>query len=105
MSPHRFVIALIWMSAASAGVEPAAAQAETSGGGVRAERPEASPAATRKAAGGATLRCWQYGRLIFEEAVSTIPASLAAQTHVFEGRAAGSPVQFIDTQSATCMVK
>lgn len=52
---------------------------------------------------GPSLRCWQYGRLIFEEPVSEVPASLGGAGHRFEGRA-GS-VQLVDMHNASCLIK
>jgi hypothetical protein len=105
MESYRLAIALLWTSAACAGVEPAQAPTETTGGVVRAARPDLSAAAMPKVSPGATLRCWQYGQLLFEEPVSTIPGSLAAQTHVFEGKSGGPQVDLVDMQSAVCMVR
>jgi hypothetical protein len=105
MGSYRLVAALLWTSAAWAGVEPAGETTETTSGVVRASRPDLSAAAPRKVVAGTTLRCWQYGQLLFEEPVSTIPGSLAAQTHVFEGKPGGPAVQLIDMQSGICMVR
>lgn len=52
---------------------------------------------------GPNLRCWQYGRLIFEEPVSDVPASLAGTGHRFEGR--GGSVQLLDMHNSSCLIK
>ena len=58
------------------------------------------PVASNK---GPSLRCWQYGRLIFEEPVSDVPASLGGSGHKFEGRA--GTVQLVDMHNASCLIK
>lgn len=52
---------------------------------------------------GPSLRCWQYGRLIFEEPMTEVPASLGGSGHRFEGRA-GS-MQLVDMHNASCLIK
>ena len=52
---------------------------------------------------GPSLRCWQYGRLILEEPVPEVPASLGGAGHRFEGRS-GS-VQLVDMHNAPCLIK
>lgn len=52
---------------------------------------------------GPSLRCWQYGRLIFEEPVSEVPPSLGGTGHRFEGRA-GS-LQLVDMHNSSCLIK
>lgn len=53
------------------------------------------------------LRCWQYGRLIFEEAIAAIPADVVAAGVPFRGKGDDkSSVYLLDTKSgATCLVK
>lgn len=60
---------------------------------------------TRRSAGykGPSLRCWQYGRLIFEEPMNDVPAALAGSGHRFEGRA-GS-MQLVDMHNSSCLIK
>jgi len=105
MAPYRIGILWLISSAAWAGVEPAPATPDRTGSVVRSARPEPPVPSPRKATPGATLRCWQYGQLLFEEPISTIPATLSAQTHVFEGKPGGPPVQLIEMQSSICMVR
>ena len=52
---------------------------------------------------GPSLRCWQYGRLIFEEPVSEVPASLTGSGHKFEGRA--GHLQLVDMHNSSCLIK
>jgi len=62
--------------------------------------PSKAPRASNK---GPSLRCWQYGRLIFEEPMAELPASLAGG-HKFEGRS-GASVQLLDMHNAICLMK
>lgn len=52
---------------------------------------------------GPSLRCWQYGRLIFEEPVSDVPASLGSSGHKFEGPSGN--LQLVDMHNASCLIK
>lgn len=52
---------------------------------------------------GPSLRCWQYGRLIFEEPLAEVPPSLGGTGHRFEGRA-GS-MQLLDMHNSSCLIK
>lgn len=63
-------------------------------------RPPAKRSGTNR---GPSLRCWQYGRLIFEEPMSDVPPSVGGNSHRFEGRA-GS-VQLLDMHNASCLIK
>lgn len=66
-------------------------------------------AATAKARGpvaGQQLRCWQYGRLIFEEnGVAAPPDSTtyALRMHADESRR--TPLLVVNTGTATCLIK
>lgn len=53
------------------------------------------------------LRCWQYGRLIFEEAIAVIPPEVAAEGRAFRGKGEQKPsVYLLESKSgATCLVK
>lgn len=61
----------------------------------------------REKAASHNLRCWQYGRLIFEEAIAAIPADVVAAGVPFRGKGDDkSSVYLLDTKSgATCLVK
>lgn len=63
-------------------------------------RPPPKPKASNK---GPSLRCWQYGRLIFEEPMAELPASLTGG-HRFEGRS-GASMQLLDMHNTSCLVK
>jgi len=52
---------------------------------------------------GPSLRCWQYGRLIFDEPVSDVPATLAGTGHRFTGRS--GTVQLLDMHNSSCLIK
>ena len=53
------------------------------------------------------LRCWQYGRLLFEEPVAAIPPELAAQGWSFRGKGEQKgAMHLLDTHSGTtCLLK
>jgi hypothetical protein len=66
----------------------------------------AASAKARGAAVGQQLRCWQYGRLIFEENGIVAPAesaSYALRMHADD--ASRTPVLLVNTGSATCLIK
>ena len=52
---------------------------------------------------GPYLRCWQYGRLIFDEPVNEVPASLAGAGHRFVGR--WGNLQLLDMHNSSCLIK
>jgi len=111
------LIAALWATAGAGGVEPVPAtepappaasrpapEAATQVTTERTELPKESyrPASRNK---GRTLRCWQYGRLIFEEAVTSLPPSLAGRGQVFDGKSGKQPLQLLDIHTATCLLK
>lgn len=125
MAPARFpktprgaaagftLAAVLWAAAAAAGVETIPAPAGTP------DVPPHDPAATvqviarqlgtpgNKPGRGksrSTLRCWQYGRLIFEEPLNALPPDLAARSRSFEGKGSQS-LQLLDIHTATCLVQ
>ncbi len=52
------------------------------------------------------MRCWQYGRLLFEEALSQLPNEAGSLTIRLQGAdRALSTYQLIDTRTAFCLVK
>lgn len=53
------------------------------------------------------LRCWQYGRLIFEEAIAEIPAEVASAGMAFPGKdEKRASVYLLDTKGgAICLAK
>jgi hypothetical protein len=51
------------------------------------------------------LRCWQDGRLIFEQAVATLPAEAGRSTRIQAKDAAREPVIVYETRNATCMAR
>lgn len=61
----------------------------------------------RSGADGHNLRCWQYGRLIFEEAIAAIPPEVTSEGWAFRGKGdQKASVYLVDTKSgATCLVK
>ncbi len=52
------------------------------------------------------LRCWQYGRLIFEEAIAALPPALLADGLAFPVKAdQKAALYLLDKNGATCLVK
>lgn len=67
---------------------------------------EASP--TARPAAGETLyqvRCWQYGRLLFEERDLTLPPEVAGGLKLRGTDRNRQPVYVADTGSATCLIR
>lgn len=65
--------------------------------------PQRSAGAPR---GGYRLRCWQYGRLLFDEPLAQIPAEAPGMTFRLQGdETQASAYSLIDTRAATCLVK
>lgn len=63
-------------------------------------------AAASPAVGRFTVRCWQYGKLLFEETLSQLPTENDAVTIRMQGAdRANSPYQLLDTRTAMCLVK
>jgi hypothetical protein len=71
----------------------------------RAEAPETEAAAKAPGAkGGYQLRCWQFGRLIFEENNLSVPGEASAYALRMTDRSR-SPVLLAETENATCLIK
>ncbi|WP_280150895.1 hypothetical protein [Piscinibacter sp. XHJ-5] len=61
-----------------------------------------------RAASGETLyqvRCWQYGRLLFEERDLTLPPEVAGGLKLRGTDRNRQPVYVADTGSATCLIR
>jgi hypothetical protein len=61
----------------------------------------------RPAKGRYNLRCWQYGRLLFDETISALPAEGSSR---YAGRLsavdrAGRPLQVTELDGSTCLVR
>ena len=55
---------------------------------------------------GHQIRCWQYGRLIFEENYLMAPSESTAYLLNMRGTGADrAPVYLVDTRNATCLIK
>jgi len=67
------------------------------------ERPATEP--TPPAAGLYQIRCWQHGRLVFEDRI-TLPADAAAYSIRLSGiDRYGKPMYVAETRNATCLVR
>lgn len=68
---------------------------------VAPSKPEPPAAATRY-----SMRCWQYGRLLFDEALAQLPPETDAVTIRLQGAdRAQSTYHLVDTRTAVCLVK
>lgn len=73
-------------------------------GVIDAERQrEAAP--VKKAPPVLLLRCWQEGRLLFEETLSSVPAETRKNARITVQDREGRALQVIDMASATCLVR
>jgi hypothetical protein len=73
-------------------------------GVIEAERQrDAGPA--KKAPPVLLLRCWQYGHLLFEEPLDSVPAETRKNARISVVDRQGRALQVIDMASATCLVR
>lgn len=73
-------------------------------GVIDAERQrEAAP--VKKAQPVLLLRCWQEGRLLFEEPLSSVPPETRKNARITVTDREGRALQVIDMASATCLVR
>jgi hypothetical protein len=54
---------------------------------------------------GYSLRCWQYGRLLFEEHLTVLPTDSRNVVRLAANDPAGRPVQVVETTTATCLIR
>ncbi len=55
---------------------------------------------------GYRMRCWQHGRLLFEESIAEVPAAFAGQAMALpSGEAASGTVYLLNTPTGLCLVK
>ena len=107
------VLAII--AAAALQAMPAAAQLKVGGGGVEVSGPSNAAAVAPQAdaaaqvrdmrrPGGQTLRCWQYGRLLYEG--SGFRGGLERNPNAIgvPRRSEGDPVVVLDLKHATCIL-
>jgi hypothetical protein len=68
-------------------------------------RPAAPAAQTAKAAA-YQMRCWQYGKLLFEESLASLPAGGGQYSLKVSGTdRKGQPVYVAETKNATCLIR
>ena len=66
----------------------------------------ARPATADRPAGTYQIRCWQLGRLLFEENHVALPAELARQGLKLSATDRhGKPIYLTDTANATCLIR
>jgi hypothetical protein len=81
-----------------------AASIGAAAGVIDAERQrEAAP--VKKAPPVLLLRCWQEGRLLFEEPLSAVPAETRKSARLSVTDRAGQALHVIDMAGATCLVR
>ncbi|HEX6361347.1 MAG TPA: hypothetical protein VFZ93_00205 [Albitalea sp.] len=94
-------LALLAPLAAAAGVEVG----RSTGRVVPAPAPSMGERA-RPPGGGYQIRCWQHGRLLFEENRITVPLDSPSYVLRMAGTDRhGRPLYVADTQNATCLVR
>lgn len=64
-----------------------------------AERPASAPTGLFQ------VRCWQYGRLLFEERDVALPADIASGLKLRGTDRRQQPVYVADTGNATCLIR
>jgi hypothetical protein len=68
--------------------------------------PEPARAAADRPAGGYQIRCWQLGRLLFEENQVALPADLTRQGFKLSATDRhGKPIYLAETSNATCLIR
>jgi hypothetical protein len=104
---HRgrcFAALALWVPLwALAGVttQPASKEAPA---GVAAPAATAAPAAPKS--GAYQVRCWQHGRLLFEENHISLPADAAQYSLKVSGTdRKGQPIYVAETKNATCLIR
>ena len=67
----------------------------------------AAPAqkAEQRAPGPWQIRCWQDGRLLFEENGVSLPDTAQYPTHIAGTDRQGRPVSVAETRNATCLIR
>lgn len=89
---------------ASAGLAPGEIQRQTGEAAARPVPP--APAAAPKAAPGAyRLRCWQFGRLIFDEGPVSLAADARQGARLVATDRNGATLIVTDAGGATCLVR
>jgi hypothetical protein len=81
----------------------ASVSAAKTNGGARHNDSAQDPRRDKEGEKSLTLRCWQYGRLILEEPVTTAPS--ASGNIVFARPGDPRPVELINFGEAVCLVK
>jgi hypothetical protein len=76
---------------------------EAAAGEIDAERAREAP--LRKAVPVPILRCWQEGRLLFEEPLSAVPPELRRNARIAATDRQGRALTVIDMASTTCLVR
>lgn len=62
--------------------------------------------ATARSAGGYQLRCWQHGRLLFEEYLAALPTDSSRHPpKIVATDRQGRPIHVAEIDSATCLIR
>ncbi len=68
--------------------------------------PKPAAAAPAKPGGPYQIRCWQYGRLLFEENLAALPADNTKYSLKVAGSdRKGQPMYVAETNNATCLIR
>ncbi|WP_298825749.1 hypothetical protein [uncultured Piscinibacter sp.] len=94
---------LQWPLGASAGVGPAGTIRPT--GEPPASAVPAAPPATPKSSVTYRLRCWQYGRLIFDEGPVSLNADARLGAKLVGTDRSGAPLLVTDAGGTTCLAR
>jgi hypothetical protein len=86
--------------------EPAQPGSTSSSGSVESVSRAAVPVpAPAKPVGNYQIRCWQYGRLLFEENHVALPDMARYGLRIGGTDATGRPLYVAETQHATCLIR
>lgn len=72
---------------------------------IAASKPVALPVPVKKAPPVLLLRCWQEGRLLFEEPLASVPAETRNSARLAVVDRNGQSLYVIDMTGATCLVR
>lgn len=95
-----------WIGAALAALAVPAALAGIAASAPPAAGDDKGAPAPRPGIGPYQVRCWQYGRLLFEENRVTLPANAAQYGIKMAGTdRRNKPIYVADTRNATCLIR
>lgn len=93
-----------WVATAAVIAGLLAASIGVTAGVIEAER-EREAAPVKKAQPVLLLRCWQEGRLLFEEPLASVPAEARKSARLSVTDRNGQSLHVIDMAGATCLIR